>query len=158
MVFLAARRAPGGRFAQQTAVWQTKCGRAWERERGWDASTDAANAVNNPSARGNAGATPTPPVKSVPMSRPEARIGDVARKVFHRAGVPGKSPLALTADGRSWKTLPVRTLPHSRCHLQPLRSRPPLLLRRLCRSGTMQRRSCCGEALSGHAARPSCPR
>ncbi len=36
------------------------------------------------------------------MPRPEAPIGDVARKVFHRAGVPGKSPIG---PDRRWTFL-----------------------------------------------------
>ena len=48
MVFPAARRAPGGRFAQQTAVWQTQCGRVGDDGIRRDGSAYAGNPVKAP--------------------------------------------------------------------------------------------------------------
>ena len=144
----AARRASGGWIAQQSSSgscarqircrWGRKLASRWKRRR--DTGTNL---------QASSDAAPRSPLPGTTL-----RAKYVMTQAF-----PALTPLALTANGPSRKTLPVRRLPHGCADLQPLRSRPPLLHHDLRRRSPPSRPACGRQPLSSQPARPSraCP-
>ena len=142
----AARRASGGWIAQQSSsgscARQIRCGWGRKLSSRWKRRRDTGTNL-----QASSDAAPRSPL--LPGTTLRAKY--VMTQAF-----PALTPLALTANGPSRKTLPVRRLPHGCADLQPLRSRPPLLHHDLRRRSPPSRPACGRLAAAGRRSPAQC--